>query len=161
MSTFHTTEPEVIREALARVLEATLPSLDWQDSARWTWTKDAEVSGALRNFDLLFEPETEVITNDIGGQGAYGGGIEYACDVQLVVSYPVRLADLSRFRGSDGRDLTALLVRLHADVPGMMPQRNAQDRRVVPSYAGTEPNYIGTFAFKINFFAVDTVAVAS
>lgn len=161
MSTFPTTEPETIRAALAAKLEATLPSLDWQDSARWHWTRDAEVGGALRNFDIIIEPEIEVITTDIGGQGAYGGGIEFECECMLVVSYPVRLADVRRFVGSDGRDLTAHLVRLHEDVPGMMPQRHAQDRRVVPSYTGTEPNYIGTFSFKINFFALDSVAVAS
>jgi hypothetical protein len=155
MAILATTDPETIRQALAARLEAIAPRLDWRDGARWTFTDGAEVSGTLRNFDLIFAPEVEVIVTDDGGQGGYGGVIEYECDVSLVVSYPVKLAELPRFLGSDLQDLTGILVKLHQTATGMKAMHFSQDRRVVPSYTGTEPNFIGTFAFKISFFAPD------
>jgi hypothetical protein len=160
MSTFPTTEPETIRAALAARLVAIRPSLAWKQDCRWTWTKDREVSGTLRNFDLVFGPEQEVGNGD-GRQGAYGGGIQYACEVSLVVSYPVERNKLPRFLGTDDRDLSAILVSLHETVTGMFAVIFTQDRRVVSTSTGSDGAYIGTHTFTIDFFAVDSVAVAS
>jgi hypothetical protein len=160
VSTFPTTEPETIRAALAARLMAIRPSLEWSHESRWTWTKDREVAGTLRNFDLVFEPETEVGNGD-GRQGAYGGGMHYECEVRLVVSYPVDEHKRPRFIGSDARDLSAILVSLHETVSGMFPQKWSEQQRVESSFTGSDGGYIGTHAFKIQFFAVDSVAVAS
>jgi hypothetical protein len=159
VSTFATTEPETIREALAAKLQAIQPSLTW-DRTRWTWQRDAEIMGPLRNFDLRFGPETEVGNGD-GRQGAYGGGMHFECVVELVVSYPVSYSQIDRFVGADSRDLSAILVSMHETVSGMFAQRFSEDRRVESTYTGNDSAYIGTHTFTIEFFAVDSVAVAS
>jgi hypothetical protein len=159
MSTFPTTEPETIREALARRLEAIEPTLTWERS-RWSWQKDAEIMGTLRNFDAIFGAETEVGNGD-GRLGAMGGGMHYECIVELVVSYPVEKNKLPRYLGADARDLSAVLVDLHTYASGMFPQWWSQDRRVVSTFTGSDGGYIGTHTFTIEFFAVDSVAVAS
>lgn len=159
MSIFSTTEPEAIRTVLARLLETVLPTYPWEDGSRWTWQKDAEVMGTLRNFDLIFGVEEEVGTP--GSYAAYGGGITYRCLVECKVSYPVDAPTLRRLMGGDSRDLSAILERLHESVAGMFAQANSVDRRVVPSFTGSDGAYVGTFAFEVHFFASDQVAVAS
>ena len=163
MSVYPTTEPETIREALARQLEAIRPRLAWRQLSRWTWQKDAEIAGGatLRTFDLLFGAEVEVVVDEEGVQGAYGGGIEYECPVVLRVSYPVREAELPRFLGADARDLTALLVRLHESVPGMFPHAESKGRRIEPSSTGVDGRYIGEHRFDVRFFSDESVVLAS
>jgi hypothetical protein len=157
-----TTDPETIRDALAAILVTVIPTLEWGQSARWTRLKDREIAGALRSFDLVFEPETEVVVNpDTGQQGAYGAGIEYRCEVALVVSYPVDQHKIRRYIGADARDLGAVLVSLHETVDGVYPQAWNVDRRVVSTYTGSDGSYIGTHSFAIHFRAAFTVAVAS
>lgn len=161
MPTFPTTDPETIRAALAARLKSTQPTLAWQQDARWTPMLDREIAGStLRSFNLVFAPEQEVGNGD-GKQGAYGGGIQYACEVALIVSYPVEKNKLPRFLGADARDLSAILASLHESVSGMFAQLWSQERRVVPTYIGSDGAYVGTHTFTIDFFAVDTVAVAS
>jgi hypothetical protein len=159
VSTFPTTEPETIREALCRRLEAIQPTLSW-DRSRWTWQKDAEIMGPLRNFDARFGAETEVGNGD-GRLGAMGGGMHYECVVELVTSYPVGLRELDRFIGADNRDISAVLVTLHELVSGMFPQTFSATRRVVSTFTGSDAAFIGTHTFTIEFFALDSVAVAS
>jgi len=154
-----TTDPEAIRQALAQRLQRVIPSLTWQQDTRWTFVEDVEVSGSLRNFDLIFGDEAEVVVDDTGVQGAYGGGIEYECEVSLVVSYPVTEAERPRFMGADKRDVTALLETLHTFVPGMFAQKWSLAERVASSWTGTSGAYIGTHVFSIRFFAPDTVEV--
>jgi hypothetical protein len=157
-----TTDPETIRAALAGILANVIPSLAWQQDARWTWLKDRQVAGTLRSFDLIFEPETEVVTNpETGQQGAYGAGIEYRCAVRLVVSYPVSEPRLPRFLGADARDLSAVLVSLHESIAGLYPQAWNVDRRVVSAFTGSDSGYIGTHAFTLHFRAAFTVEMAS
>lgn len=158
---FPTTDPEAIRAQLAERLESVIPSLEWQQDSGWTYQPDAEISGKLRNFDLIFEPEVEVVVDERGVQGAYGGGIEYACDVELRVSYPVPEAQRPRFLGSDARDVTALLETLHQFVPGMFAQRWSVSERVESTWSGSSGAYIGSLRFSIRFFASDAVQVAS
>jgi hypothetical protein len=43
----------------------------------------------------------------------------------------------------------------------MFPQKFSEDTRVDPTYTGSDGAYIGTHTFTIEFFAVDSVAVAS
>lgn len=158
MSTFDTTEPETIRATLAGLLETVIPTSTW-DQSRWTWQKDAEVMGTLRNFDAIFDEEEEVGVP--GSYAAYGGGITYRCPVRVVVSYPVEDAERRRLMGADKRDLSAILERLHESVAGMFAQSNSVDRRVTSTYAGSDGAYVGTFSFEIHFFASDQVQVAS
>lgn len=155
------TEIEPIRQTLAARLQLVIPTLTWQQASRWTYQPDREIAGTLRNFNLIFGPEREVVTDDRGVQGAYSGGIEYASDVELRVAYPVSEAELPRFLGSDARDVTALLETLHQFVPGMFAQTWSLADRIVPTWTGTAGAYIGTLPFTIRFFAVDTVQVAS
>jgi hypothetical protein len=161
VSVFPTTDPDTIRDALGARLVSIKPSLEQGQLSRWTWLKDREVAGTLRSFDLRFAAETEVGNGD-GRQGAYGGGIQYECVVELVVSYPVTVYRLPRFLGSDARDLSAILADLHTYIPGdgMFAQMWSQDRRVVSTWTGSDGAYIGTHTFTIDFFAVDSVQVA-
>jgi hypothetical protein len=157
-----TTDPETIRQALAVILKSVIPTLAWQRDARWTPTLDREVAGTLRNFNLIFEPETEVVVNpETGQQGAYGAGIEYRCAVRLVVSYPVSEHRLPRFLGSDAADLSAVLVSLHEEISGLYPQAWNVDRRVVSTFTGSDSGYIGTHSFALHYRAAFTVARAS
>jgi hypothetical protein len=157
-----TTDPETIRAALAVLIKTIVPTLAWSRDARWTYTPDREVTGSLRNFDLIFGEETEVVTNEATGQqGAYGAGVEYRCPVDLVVSYPVDKHRRPRFIGSDGRDISALLVQLHELIDGLYPQAWSVDRRVVPSFTGSDGNYVGTFSFAIHFRVAFTVELSS
>lgn len=161
MSTFPTTDVATIRAALAARLVAIQPTLTQQQSARWTYLRNREVGGAtLRSFNLRMRAQQEVGNGD-GKQGAYGGGIQYAVPVELVVSYPVSEWDVDLFVGTDAQDLSAILVNLHETVSGMFAQTWSQDRRVVSTYTGSDGAYVGTHAFTIDYFAVDTVAVAS
>lgn len=107
----------------------------------------------------MFRAQTEVGNGD-GTQGAYGGGIQYASPVELIVSYPVSKWDIEIYMGTDAQDLSAVLVDLHTTVSGMFPQRWSQDRRVVPTYTGSDGGYIGTHSFTVDFFAVDRVTLA-
>ena len=100
MSVYPTTEPETIRAALAQQLQTVVPKLTWRQSSRWTWKKDGEIAGTLRNFDLIFGAEVEVAVDDRGVQGAYGGGLEFECPIVCRVSYPLKLAELPRFMGA-------------------------------------------------------------
>lgn len=159
MSVFATTTPEQIRETFCRLMETVIPRLEWYSGSRWTWQKDAEVMGTLRNFDALFEVEEEVGTP--GGYGAYGGGITYRAPVNLVVSYPVESHELRRLMGADKQDLSAILVRLHESVTGMFAMANTVDRRVTHSFTGSEGAYVATYSFEVHFFASDQVQVAS
>jgi hypothetical protein len=160
MSTFPTTEPDTIRDALVARLHAIAPTYLPGRDKRWTWNKGREVGGTLRAFDAVFGQETEVGNGD-GRLGAMGGGMHYECIVELVVSYPVEKNKLPRYLGADARDLSAVLVDLHTYVSGMFPQWWSQDRRVVSTFTGSDSGYIGTHTFTIEFFAVDSVAVAS
>jgi hypothetical protein len=161
VSTFPTTDPLTIRQALADRLVAIRPTLAMHQASRWTYLKNREVGGAtLRSFNLMFRRQVEV-GNGTGAQGAYGGGIQYASPVELIVSYPVSQWDIEIFMGTDAQDLSAVLVNLHETVSGMFAQRWSQERRVETSYTGTDGTYIGTHSFTIDFFAVDSVAVAS
>jgi hypothetical protein len=154
------TDPEPIRQALAARLQLVIPTLSWQAGARWTFQQDMEISGALRNFDIRFGPEDEVVVDDEGVQGAYGGGIEYAVDVEVRVSYPVLEAERDRFLGADARDLTALLETLHQFVSGMFAQQWSQRSRVASTWTGSPGAYVGSHRFRIRFFASDTVQVS-
>jgi len=156
-----TTDPEAIRQGLAARLESVIPTLTWQQDARWSFQPDQEISGTLRNFNLVFGPEREVVVDERGVQGAYSGGIEYACDVEVVVAYPVSEAERPRFLGADARDLTALLETLHQFVPGMFAQTWSVSDRVTSTWTGNAGAYIATFSFSIRFFGVDTVEIAS
>jgi hypothetical protein len=157
-----TTDPETIRAALAAILITVIPTLEWGQDARFTWVKDREVAGTLRNFDLRFRPETEVVVNpDTGQQGAYGAGIEYRCEVDMLVSYNVDQHKIERFIGSDCADLSAILVELHESVAGVYPQAWNVDRRVVPSYTGSDGAYVGTLSFALHFRKAFIVARAS
>lgn len=159
--TFPTTDPETIRQALADKLVAIQPTLTRGQVARWTYLKDRDVAGAtLRSFNLRFRAQYEVGNGD-GRQGAYGGGIQYAIPVELVVSYPVSEWDIELYMGTDGQDLSATLVALHETVSGLFAQLWSQERRVVMTYAGSDGSYVGTHSFTLDYFAVDTVAVAS
>jgi hypothetical protein len=149
VSTFPTTTPIAIRAALAARLVAIRPTLDVRQDARWTYLPDREIAGTLRSFNLMFRAQTEV------------GNGDFASPVELIVSYPVGRWDIEIFMGTDAQDLSAVLVNLHETVTGMFPQTWSQDRRVVPTYTGSDGNYIGTHSFTVEFFAVDSVAVAS
>jgi hypothetical protein len=156
------TDPDTIRAALAGILERVIPTYVPQQDCRWQWQRDQEITGTLRNFDLIFEPETEVVTNpETGQQGAYGAGIEYRCVVRLVVSYPVSEPRLPRFLGADSRDLSAVLVSLHENIAGLYPQAWNVDRRVISTFTGSDGGYIGTHAFALHFRAAFTVEMAS
>jgi hypothetical protein len=152
--TLATTDPETIRAALAARLVAMKPTLAWQQERRWTWTKDREVSGTLRTFDLKFGIEYEITA---GPESAYGGGITYAVPVELVVSYPVEENKRDRFIGTDARDLSAMLVRIHESIAGLFAQAWSVDRRVVSTWTGSDNSYIGTHAFTLHFYAADSV----
>lgn len=162
MSVFETTEPEIIRAALADQLQAVQPRLTWRQEARWTWERDAEIVGgmSLRSFDLIFGVEFEVTIDDRGIQGPYGGGIEFECPVVLRVSYPVKEAELPRYMGADVRDLTGLLVRLHESVPGLLPFAESRGRRVETTVTGVDGKYVGEMRFGARFFSDETVVMA-
>jgi hypothetical protein len=149
-----------IRTALADRLVAIRPTLAVRQDARWTYLPDREIAGTLRSFNLMFRAQTEVGNGD-GKLGAMGGGMHYASPVELIVSYPVSRWDIEIFMGTDAQDLSAVLVNLHETVTGMFPQTWSQDRRIEPTYTGSDGNYVGTHTFTIEFFAVDSVAVAS
>lgn len=144
-----TTDADTIRAELAAQIKTIVPRFEPRRDERWTWQQDAEIRGQLRNFDVILEAETEVLSD-----GGYGGGIEYSAVLQIVVSYPVPRALLPRFLGSDGQDLAAILIRLHTSIPGMFPVEVALEL----SSAGEPGAYVGTFTGRINFFASDTVA---
>jgi len=144
-----TTDADTIRAALAAQIQTIVPRFEPRRDDRWTWQQDAEIRGSLRNFDVVLEAETEVISD-----GAYGGGIEYTTVLQIVVSYPVPMALLPRFLGADGQDLAAILIRLHTTIPGMFPVEVALEL----SSTGDPGAYVGTFTGRLNFFASDVVA---
>lgn len=147
------TDAETVREALAAQLVRVIPRYAPQRAERWTWQRDQEICGTIRNFDVVLEPEAEVI------RGAYGDGLEYAADTAIVVSYPVSEPDLARYAGADGQDLAAVLIRLHTSVPGMQP---VSMRGLLPVSErildGSPGAYVVTFRASLHFMVSDLVA---
>jgi hypothetical protein len=150
VSIIATTDPDTIRATLARKIETIVPRLEAERDRRWVWQQDQEIpAGTLRNFDVVLEAQREV------EGGWYGGGIEYTCVADIRVSYPVSEADLPRFVGADGEDLSSVLVRLHLAIPGMHPIEVVLEH----STEGEGGAYVGIFTTTIPYFASDVVVL--
>jgi hypothetical protein len=152
MSSFDTTDVETIRELMAAAIKTIVPRYLPQQGTRYTWTKDQEVAGTLRNFDLLFDAERD------SPKSWHGGGIALVSTCEIRISYPVGEADAPRFRGADYQDLAGLMVRLHTMIPGMFAQSMREDS---PTFAddviGQTGAYVGSLFVDLHFFASDAV----
>lgn len=147
-----TTDADTIRATLAAQIESIIPRRESHRDHRWRWARDGEIVGTLRTFDVIMAAEDEVIG------GAYGGGLEYASETEIRVSYPVSEAEVHRFVGADGQDLAAILVRLHTSIDGMFPVGMRGDLPIFERVIEGDPGrYIATFRTTINFFVSDTV----
>lgn len=146
------TDADTIRAELARQIGTIVPRYAPSRDSRWTWARDGEIVGTLRTFDVVLAAEDEVIG------GAYGGGLEYASETEIRVSYPVSEAELPRFVGSDGQDLAAILIRLHTSIPGMFPVSMRGELPVFERVTEGDPGrYTAIFRTRIHFFVSDTV----
>ena len=146
------TDPETIRRELVDQIKRIIPTEPRQRDSRWTWLEDQEIRGTIRNFDVLLEPEVETTG------GGYGGGLQYEAATNIMVSYDVSEADQRRLVGADGRDLAAMLVRVHESVPGMFPVVG-YDRKPIAeiTVAGKAGAYTVTFSTQVSFWASDLV----
>ena len=150
-----TTTADAVRDALAAQIQTIVPRYAARQSERWTWTRDQEVAGTLRNFDVLMDAEEEV------PEGAYGGGLEYASETEIRVAYPVSGPDLPRFMGADAQDLAAILVRLHTSIPGMFPVSMRAELPILDkSSTGSNGAYVVSYRTSLHFFVVDTVVTS-
>lgn len=146
-----TTDPETIRLELVDQIKRIVPRERRQRDARWTWLEDQEIRGTLRGFDVVMEPQAEVL-------GGYGGALQYKSVTNIVVSYPVSEADHRRLVGADSEDLSALLALVHQFIPGMFPI-GYDDTPIIerPTIAGASGGYTVTFTTTINFWSDDRV----
>lgn len=151
---FDTTTPEIIRAALGAQIMTILPRHEPARDQHWTYQPDQEIAGTLRNFDLIFEVE-----QDVPG-GAYSGGVELVCPVEIRVAYPVSEPARRRFMGADLQDLAMTLVRFSP--AGMFPIGVRGDAPIIEvDHEGTEGAFVGRFHTRIHFFADDTVGAVA
>jgi hypothetical protein len=147
-----TTDATTVRAALAAAIQSIVPRYLPRRDQRWRWLEDKEIAGTLRSFDVVMGPEYEVPS------GAYGGGLEYASETEIRVSYPVGENDVNRFVGADAQDLAAILIRLHTSIPGMLPVSMRGEQPIsTPVIAGESPAYVVTYTTELHFFVSDTV----
>lgn len=162
MSEFATTDPDAIRDKLGDAIVSIVPSYAARRAERFVWARDQEIAGGsqFRLFDVQLGAEEEVIgAGQFGAGGWYGGGVQYGCEVEIRVSYPVGTPDAVRFAGADGRDLAAMLVELHSEVPGMFPISVDGPSPVLsrPEIEGDSGRHVAVFRSIVTFFASDEV----
>lgn len=161
--TIATTTATEIRRRLAGFIQRIPPRYTQEASERWVWRDAQEITGRLRNFDVLIQPELEV------PGGAYGTGIRYSADTAIRVAYPLDEEIARRAVGADGQDLAALLAQLHelADdegtIDGMFPISMAASRglpMLIPQFIQIDEGaFIVEFRVEIHFMAHDLVTL--
>jgi hypothetical protein len=117
------TSIDLVREGIARQIERIIPRAEAHRDTRFAWQRDIATTGTLRNFDVLADMPTEV------PGGAYGGGIEYATILRVRIAYDeLGDQDFVALASMDAEDIAALLVRVHALVPGLFPFETERSR---------------------------------
>lgn len=161
MAEFDTTDPDTIREALGAAIVSIVPSYSARQDERFVWAKDQEIAAGstFRLFDCRFGPEQEDTDNQFDGAW-HGGGIVYACDVEIRISYPVSSPLAARFAGADGRDIAGVLAVLHTEIDGMFAL--STDGKPGPVLDGpviedTSGRHVAVFATRVAFFVSDEV----
>lgn len=150
--TIATTTAETIRVAWAGQIQTIVPRFEADRAARWTWKRDEEIVGELRNFDLVFGIERDSPLR------WHGGGIAAVSLVKIVVSYPVAEPRMRRLAGSDWLDLASQLAQLHESISGMFPwSMQVEAFGAEPEVTGSPGQYVVTWSVEIHFFAPDTV----
>lgn len=152
MPTITTTDPDTIRRKLLEKIKSIVPRRLHHRDVPWKPLPDGQISGTLRNFDAILQPEEEV------PEGFYGGGIEMVSEVEIRVSYPVSEAEMRRFVGYDGQDLASMMAEFHTEDPGVFP---VDMRGELPIFereiTGGPGSYVVVFRGQIRFFASDEV----
>jgi len=159
--TIATTTATEIRRRLARFVQRIRPRYTQEASQRWVWRDAQEITGRLRNFDIVMQPEAEV------PGGAYGTGIRYSTETSITVAYPLDEEIARRAVGADGQDLAALLAQLHelvdeeGTIDGMFPINMAASRglpMLIPRFTqDDEGAFVVEFRVEIHFMAHDLV----
>lgn len=156
------TTVDTIRPLLAAAISSIVPSYSARQSERFTYSPDQEIAPGMtfRTFDVSFGVEEEVTEPS---ERWYGTGVAYASDVEIRVAYGgVSEADINRFVGADGKDFSALLVRVHTSIPDMIAVSSMGPRPVSekPEIQGEPGQYMAIFRTRIPFFASDTVVTS-
>lgn len=155
-----TTSLAALRTALAQLVTRIVPRYEPNRAVRWCWQDDqrSHVAGPLRTFDLV-----PTIAEEVPG-GAYGEGILYRSTFAFVAVYD-RCSDVevTLAASDDGADISAMLVRAHTTIPGMMPIEMEASTRgeplLVPLVDADSPDgrRVVRWLFTVKFWASDVV----
>ena len=163
MTTIPTTTADAVLDVLVSRIKRIIPAYAPRRDESWRPVGNGKrvdaSSRILRQFEIILGAQTE--TPD----GAYGGGVQYQCSCTIRVGYPLSSQQRDRFVGADGQDLTAMLVRLHADLDGMFPvavQGRETQLLTISNLIDKEHGYVVDFnvAPGLSFMASDQVAFA-
>ena len=161
MSEIVTTSADAVRDGIVAAIRSIVPRYPARKAERFVFAEDQEIpAGArFRLFDVQLGPESEEIGGQFGSGGWYGGGVEYGCDVEIRVSYPLATPLATRFAGADHQDLAGVLVDLHTTIPGMFAMSASGPGPVLEpvEVEGDSGRHVAVYRCRVTFFASDEV----